>query len=84
MPTALFIGEQDKLATVADNEWLQTQLNPDVLVWHKTYELDHLSFSMARDMSFFTTDVMDLVNKYATNSFDFKPTLHDDTLFLTN
>ena len=69
IPTGLFVGTEDKLATVADNKWLETQLNEDVLIWNKTYDLDHLSFAMAKDMSFFTEDAMALVKKYATNSF---------------
>ena len=61
VPTGLFIGIYDKLATVADNEWLVTQLNADKLVWNKTYPLGHLSFSLAKDMSWFTEDVVNLV-----------------------
>ena len=69
LPTGLFIGNYDKLATVADNEWLVTKLNPDTLIWNQTYELGHLSFTLAKDMSYFKNDVMNLVNQYATNSF---------------
>ena len=70
IPTALFVGSSDNLATVEDNEWLVTQLNEDVLIWHEVYPLGHLSFTLAKDMSFFTEDVMALVNQYASNSFD--------------
>ena len=69
IPTGLFVGEYDKLATVGDSVWLKDHLSEDTLVWYKTYPLDHLSFSLAYDMSFFTTDAMALVNQYATNSF---------------
>ena len=62
VPVGLFVGTLDELATVADNEWLASQLSEGVLVEHKTYDLDHWSFSMARDMSFFTDDVMSLVS----------------------
>lgn len=68
MPVGLFVGKLDKLATVADNQWLAGQLSEGVLVHSQTYELDHWSFSMARDMSFFTDDVMNLVSQYATNT----------------
>ena len=57
------------MATVEDNEWLATQLQEHVLVHNKVYPLGHLSFAMAKDMSYFTGDVMDLVDQYATNSF---------------
>ena len=73
IPTGLFIGIYDKLATVADNEWLVQQLNPEKLVWNKTYPLGHLSFSLAKDMSWFTEDVVNLVGQYATNSFAKEP-----------
>lgn len=56
------MGIYDNLATVEDNEWLATQLNPEWLIWHDTYPLGHLSFSLAKDMSWFSTDVVDLVN----------------------
>ena len=69
LPTGLFIGTYDKLATVADNEWLVTQLNADTLIWHEEYPLGHMSFSLAKDMSWFTEDVMNLVNQYSTNAF---------------
>jgi len=65
------------LATIADNEWLVTQLQEDVVVHNKVYPLGHLSFALAKDMSYFTDDVMDLVNQYATNSFS-----SDETVFL--
>lgn len=79
IPTGLFIGIYDNLATVKDNEWLVQQLNPEVLVWDQTYPLGHLSFALAKDMSYFTEDVMALVGKYATNGF---ATGADDELFL--
>ena len=50
------------LATITDKDWLKTKLSDGVVVWDQTYELDHLSFAMARDMSYFTVDVMNLVN----------------------
>jgi hypothetical protein len=82
IPTALFVGEYDNLSTVKDNEWLVTQLNPDVLVWDEVYPLGHLSFTLAKDMSWFTEDVMNLVNKYATNSFTDEKGEGEEELFL--
>ena len=70
VPTALFVGTYDKLATVADNEWLVQNLPADYLVWNQTYPLGHLSFSLAQDMSFFTEDVMALLTQYSTNVAD--------------
>ena len=58
-----------------------TQLNKDSLIWNKTYPLGHLSFTLAKDMSFFTGDVMNLVKQYATNSF---AELEPESIFLAN
>ena len=87
VPTGLFVGTVDNLATVADNNWLAGQLSDGVLKHHGNYLLDHLSFSLARDMSYFTVEVMRLVNKYATNSIktETMTDLSDDaSLFITN
>jgi hypothetical protein len=40
------------------------------IVFHKEYPLGHGSFSLAKDMSWFSGDVVDLINKYKTNVFD--------------
>ena len=64
-----------------DNVELAQKLNPDQLVWHKTYPLGHMSFAIAKDMDYFTGDVMDLVAKYATNTAS---TLDQDIAFLAN
>ena len=53
LPTALFIGSLDKLATVQNNEWLIEQLSDETLIWHQIYELDHFSFALAKDMTYF-------------------------------
>jgi len=50
-----------------------------VLIWKEVYPLGHMSFSLAKDMSFFTVDAMNLINQYATNSFAQK---EEDELFL--
>ena len=68
IPTGLFVGTYDVLSTVEDNVELATKLNPDQLVWHETYPLGHMSFAIAKDMDYFTGDVMSLVGKYATNT----------------
>ena len=81
VPTGLFIGSYDKLAPLPDSEWLTAHLNPDTIVWHNIYPLGHLSFAIAKDMSYFKDDVMNLINQYATNSFEDPTKGH---LFLTN
>jgi hypothetical protein len=62
MPIAMFVGTSDQLATIDDNRWAKTQLSS--LVFYKEYALGHLSFMIAQDMSYFTTDVMNLLQQY--------------------
>ena len=52
-----------------------------MLKWHQVYPLGHLSFTLAKDMTYFREDVMNLVGQYATNSF---ATDSQETTFLTN
>lgn len=62
VPIAMFVGTSDQLATVEDNRWAKTQLS--TLVHYKEYALGHLSFMIAKDMSYFTTDVMNILHQY--------------------
>lgn len=62
-PVGIFSGDTDLMADPTDVKWTAQQLNHN-LVFNKEYHLGHLSFAIAKDMSFFTEDVMNLVNKY--------------------
>jgi len=62
VPIAMFVGTSDQLATVEDNRWAKTQLS--TLTHYKEYSLGHLSFMIAKDMSYFTTDVMNILHQY--------------------
>ena len=68
MPTALIAGTYDKLADVTDVAWLNEQIK-DKVVLYKEYPLSHLSFVLAKDMSWFTDDIVPLIAQYATNVF---------------
>lgn len=63
MNIAMFVGTADKLANVEDNHWLRDRLGDNVIHYGE-YELGHLSFMLAQDMTWFMTDAMDLINKY--------------------
>jgi len=67
VPTALVSGSYDKLADPTDVAWLNDQLSN--VVFAQEYPLGHLSFSLAKDMTWFSQDVMGVINKYATNDF---------------
>ena len=63
VPTALFSGSLDRLASPEDVAWTKEQIGDNV-VFAKEYELDHFSFVIAKDMSYFTNDVMNVINQY--------------------
>jgi hypothetical protein len=63
----MFVGTHDGLADPLDNEWAHSQIGNAVVFYHE-YNLSHLSFMVAKDMSFFTVDAMYLINKYHTTS----------------
>ena len=63
IPTVLLSGDVDSLATPADVAWLSEQLG-DKVVFQKEYHLDHASFAIANDMSFFSVDAYQQLLKY--------------------
>ena len=73
LPTALVSGSYDELADPDDVAWLHDQIS-DHVVFAQQYPLGHLSFLIAKDMSYFTDDVVPLIGKYATNVFDSETT----------
>ena len=64
----MITGSIDTLGNPIDNAWLEEQIR-DHVVFSGEYYLGHLSFVIAKDMSWFTDDVVDLIDQYATNSF---------------
>jgi hypothetical protein len=59
----MFVGATDSLATVKDNRWAHLAMEHDV-VFYKEIPFGHLSFLVAKDMSYFTKDVMGVLAKY--------------------
>ena len=62
-PIAMFKGRSDLLADPQDVDWVHEKLAKTV-VFFKEYDLGHLSFLIADDMSFFTVDAMAVINHY--------------------
>ena len=62
-PIAIFGGKLDKLVDPKDVDWTYQQLQKTV-IFYQQYELGHMSFAIARDMTWFTQDVMDILNHY--------------------
>lgn len=66
VPTALILGSLDKLSNPADDSILKRVI-ADKVVFSQSYPLGHASFGIAKDMSWFSGDVVDVINKYKTN-----------------
>ncbi len=56
----MFVGKYDTLATPGDNA--EVKLKFQNLIHYQEYELDHLSFMLARDMSYFE-DVIAIIDQ---------------------
>jgi hypothetical protein len=56
-------GSSDKLSDTLDDEWLYQRIS-DHVVFRKIYPLGHASFGIAKDMSWFSGDVVDLIKQY--------------------
>jgi len=63
VPIAMFVGTHDGLADPADNEWAYSQMGSAVIYYHE-YNLSHLSFMVAKDMSFWTVDAMFMIGNH--------------------
>ena len=74
VPIALFGGTLDELGSPTDVDWTYDQLKANGnVVFYGQYRLGHMSFAVAKDMTFFTVDAMNLFKKYATNVFSQEP-----------
>ena len=62
IPVALFSGSQDTVGDPEDVAFISAKLG-DKVVYQKEYYLNHYSFVLAKDMSWFE-DVIDLIGQY--------------------
>lgn len=85
VPIAMFVGENDKLADPTDAEWTRdtiAQDNVGEIIHYSTIKGGHLSFMIAKDMTYWTTDVMAILAKYQPlpeytyTRLDFEPELY--------
>ena len=68
MKIAMFVGSLDRLATVEDNRELREKLEGGAnIVFYREYELGHLSFVLAKDMTWFKEDVVRILKLHATS-----------------
>ena len=57
----MYVGKKDSIVNIKDNQMVKEQLN--TMISYNEYELDHLSFLLAKNMSFFD-DVLEKVKDY--------------------
>ena len=62
IPVAIFSGSLDHIGDPEDVSFLVDKLG-DKVVFHKEYNMDHYSFAIAQDMTFFE-DAITVLNKY--------------------
>jgi len=60
-PVALFGGSLDVLGHPTDVDWLNQKLG-ETVVFYKTYYLGHMSFAIAKEMTWFAEDAVNLLN----------------------
>jgi hypothetical protein len=63
IPTGLFSGTMDNLANAVDVKNLNELLGKNSVAWN-VYDFDHLSFAVAKDMSYWVNDALPLFQKY--------------------
>lgn len=62
-PIAIFHGTYDDLADPKDVAWLYEHIK-DHVIHYEELPFGHLSFQIAKDMSYFTKTAMPIINKY--------------------
>ncbi|CDW73802.1 ab-hydrolase associated lipase region family protein [Stylonychia lemnae] len=63
VPVAMFVGSLDLLSSQQDGEKTLEKMKNDV-VFYQVYKLGHLGFMIAKDMSYFTRDVLSVLENH--------------------
>jgi pimeloyl-ACP methyl ester carboxylesterase len=64
VPIAMFVGNVDELADPTDAEWARQEIGSPV-VHYQEINGGHLTFVIGKDMSWFSNDVMPILEKYS-------------------
>lgn len=56
----MFVGTTDKMATLTDNRGAYKKMQKSV-VYYEEYEMGHLAFLTAKDMSYFSVDALSVL-----------------------
>lgn len=70
----MFVGLEDELGDKTDGRWAHREMG-EAVVYYREIEAGHEGFLVGDNMSFLTTDTMDLLKKY-------NPLPEDQMLFL--
>jgi hypothetical protein len=73
VPVAMFVAYDDTIADPTDANWTRNQIGAAVK-HYQMIEGGHLSFMIGKDMTYYTQDVMGLLNQYNP--------IHNQTTFL--
>jgi len=63
VPVAMFTGLEDILADLTDSRWTRDRIGDNV-VHYEEIAAGHLTFLIGKDMTYFTENVMDLLQQY--------------------
>ena len=63
VPIAMFTGKDDILADLTDSRWTRDTIG-DNIVHYEEIDAGHFTFLLGKDMSYWTRDVMDLLQHY--------------------
>ena len=63
VPVAIFAGTDDVLADATDAQWIRDTIGSNV-VHYEEIAAGHLTFLVGKDMSYFTNNVMSLLQQY--------------------
>jgi len=62
-PIAMFMAENDQLATMSDAEWLKETIGQPVFNF-QTIEGGHNTFFLGKDMTWLKEDVVEILRRY--------------------
>ena len=81
VPIAIFTGKYDILADLTDARWTRDQLKENV-VQYEEIEAGHLTFLVGKDMSYFSHDVMELLQHYHPLPHSHQASWHPDFAYV--
>lgn len=69
IPVALMYGEFDSLSTPRDNQILINSLDPDLVVFSQSYQLDHYSLVLPLDTTQLNADLLSILASVTPQTF---------------